>query len=397
MNLSHRIKLDPTIEQIKYFVKACGTARLVWNWALVEWQEQYKQGGKPNTNELARYFNSIKHIKYPWIKDIHRSAHSRPFKNLKIAFDKFFNGTGKYPQFKSRGKSRDSFYISNDTFIIIDKYVRLPKIGLVKLTEPLRFQGKITSATINREVNKWFISINVELSEKETIKPTGQPIGIDLGLTTFATISTGEKIEAPKPLKKLSKKLRRLSRQHSRKQLQSNNRRKSQLKLARLHYKIKNIRKDFQHKLSTRLCKNHAKIHIEDLNISGMVKNRCLSKAISDAGWSEFRRQLTYKSLLFGCELIVRDRFFASSKLCSECGHKLDKLPLSVREWVCPVCGCVHDRDVNAAINISSRHTEGYSGIYASGDCSSDKQVIVCKTMVDEGRTTIEGLKCPIS
>ena len=184
---------------------------------------------------------------------------------------------------------------------------------------------------------------------------------MDLGLSTFAVLSNGEKVAAPKPLGKGLKRLRRLSRAHSRKRRGSHNRQKAALRLARCHRRIGNVRRDFLHKFTTRISKNHAEVFVEDLNVKGMVQNRRLSRVIHDVGWSEMRRQLGYKSPLYGSLLTVRDRFYASSKTCSKCGYIMEVLPLSVREWTCPVCQTTHDRNVNAAINLK-QNTVGYHG-----------------------------------
>lgn len=389
MIVAHRIQLDPTEKQVIYFAKACGTARLVWNFALAEWKDQYRLGGKPSALQLSRYFNSFKYEKYPWLAEIHRDAHQRPFLNLKRAFNNFFNGTAKYPKFKKKGKCRDSFYVSNDRFSVDSNRVRLPVIGSVRMNEQLRFSGKIQSGVVSRDADRWFISITVEMEEKEVAKSAGPSIGIDVGLTTFATISDGRKIDAPKPLSASMKRFRRLSRQHSHKKFGSNNRKKAAMRLARCHRRIKNIRSDFVHKLTTDLAKNHSRICVENLNVAGMVRNRCLSRAISDAAWSEMFRQLDYKTRLHGSELICRDRFFASSKLCSGCSHRLESLPLSVREWTCPACGSLHDRDHNAAKNLNNpipaASRESTPREIAALALSSERE-----TAIDERGTTAE-------
>ena len=344
---SHRIQLDPTAKQARYFLRACGAARFVWNWALAEWNRLYGFGEKPKAVEIKKAFNSIKYEQFPWLAEVHRDAHSQPFANLQKAFSRFFKKTANRPVPKKRGKSRDSFYVANDKLSIKEFNVKLPVIGTVRMTEQLRFSGKIMSATVSRECDRWFISISVDVPDKIFNVPDSA-VGIDLGLTTFATLSTGEKIEAPKPLRKASKKLKRSSRSHSRKKKGSKNRKKSALKLAKVHRRIKNIRKDFLHKLTTRLAKTHSHIGIEDLNVRGMVKNRKLSKAIMDASWSEFRRLLDYKAKT----VVVFDRFYPSSKTCSHCGSVSEKMPLSIRNWTCPDCGTQHDRDINAARNL---------------------------------------------
>ena len=369
MILAHKIRLDPTVKQALYFQRACGTARFTWNWALAEWNKLYAAGGKPKAGDLKKTFNAIKYEQWPWLSDIHRDAHAQPFTNLQKAFTNFFKKTAKHPVFKKKGQARDSFYVANDKFTVEDYTVRLPVVGSVRLTEPLRFAGKIMSAVVGREADHWFISVSVDVPTQTPPPqpPGGGPVGVDVGLTTFAALSTGERIEAPKPLRMAIRRLRRASRWHSRKAKGSRNRRKACMCLAKVHRRIKNIRNDFTHKLSTRLAKTHSRIGVEDLNVKGMLKNHKLARAISDAGWSEFRRQLAYKTQLYGSELVVFDRFYPSSKACSRCGCIAEKMPLSVREWTCPECGAAHDRDLNAAKNLEPT-TDGLSGSRACGE-----------------------------
>jgi putative transposase len=386
MELSHRIALDPTVRQKEYFARACGTARFVWNWALAEWNAQYGLGGKPRATELKRLFNAIKYQRFPWLNGVHRDAHAQPFANLNKAFRNFFKGRAKRPQFKKKGKCRDSFYVANDKFSVDGRTVRLPLIGRVKMTEELRFAGKIQSAVVSREADRWFVSISVEVAGAVLMPVRGEPVGVDFGVTTFATLSTGEKIAAPKPLKKALRKLRRLGRWHSRKALKSQNRRKAALKLSRLHRRIKNVRQDFIHKFTTQLVRQHGLICVEDLNVQGMVKNHNLALHISDAGWSEARRQLEYKAKFYNSSVIVCDRWYASSKTCSVCGCRAAAMPLSVRQWTCAECGTSHDRDVNAAINLKN-NTVGFTGIYASGDCGAGVRLAGHETAVVERGT----------
>ena len=353
LNLAHKIRLVPTSEQEQYFRKACGVSRLVYNYALEEWKRQYAEGLKPNGRDLLKQFNKVKYEKYPFLKDVHRDCNSRPFVNLQQAFVNMFNGSSGYPIFKKRGQ-HDSFYLANDQFIIEENTIRMPRIGWIKMRENLRFVGKIMSATVSREADQWYVSITVEMKDENVVKErvSNNSVGIDLGVKDFAVLSTGEKIEGPKPFKKLQKQISRKQRQLSKKKLHSSNWYKCKEELSRLYLRVKNIRKDFLHKLSTKLCRENQAISIEDLGTAGMVKLHSLAKAILDMGWGEFRRQLTYKSKIYNNDLLVVDRFFPSSKLCSDCGYKLKELKLEQREWVCPKCGVVHDRDENAAINL---------------------------------------------
>lgn len=352
MILSHKIRLEPNNKQRSYLSQAAGTARFVWNWALAEWDRQYKVGEKPKADELKKQFNQIKYQEFPWLGDIHRDAHSQPFADLQKAFGSFFKKITKRPRFKKKGVSRDSFYVANDKLRLNGKKVRLPKVGWIRLREPLRFEGKILSARVSREADRWFIAFQVDVGDYKKPRTQHKTTGVDLGITTAATLSDGEKIDGPKPLKRFLKRLQRLSRQHSRKQRGSNNRKKSALKLAKLHRKIKNIRQDFLHKLTSRLCRENQAVGIEDLNVAGMLRNKRLSRAISDVSFGEFRRQLDYKSEIYGTALVVANRWFPSSKTCSNCQQIKDSLSLSDRVYRCDSCGLEIDRDFNAAINL---------------------------------------------
>lgn len=366
--LSHRIQLDPTFKQRRYFAMACGTARMVWNLALAEWNRQYEAGEKPNWAKLKREFNATKYERFPWMKQIHRDAHSQPFANLDNAFKWFFKKIAKHPQFKKKGSSKDSFFVANDKLRIDGQCVVLPKIGRVRLAESLRFVGKIMSATVSRTADRWFISIQVDVSEHRKQRSGNIIVGVDLGVKTAATLSTGEKVTSPKPLKFSLKKLARIQRKFSRQKKGSKNRGKTKLKISRLHAKIANIRKDFLHKLTTRLSRENQTIVIEDLNVQGMMANRKLSCAISDIGFYEFRRQLEYKSEIYETKIVIADRWYPSSKTCSKCGWIDKKLKLFNRTFHCDSCGNKLDRDVNAAMNL---RTLGLSGI-ACGSEGSD-------------------------
>ena len=381
----HIIRLDPTNKQATHFSKACGVARLAYNWALGQWKKQYEQDknyrddcqakgitidenrlNKPSQGKLRKQLNAIKREQFPFMLEVTKCSPQLAIMQLGDAFKRFFKGESKYPQFRKKGVN-DRFSLSNDQFKLKLKkdkpFIQIPNLGLVKMRENLRFDGKILCAKVFTKGGQWFVSIAVELDNNtqvrqlktnQTLKTlkTGNAVGIDLGITDLATLSTGEKIQAPKPLKNKLKKLQRLSKQLSRKQKGSNNREKAKTKLSRLHYQISCIRKDFLHKLSTNLVKKFDVICLENLNIKGMVKNRKLSRAINDLGFYELKRQLIYKANQWGKSIKELDRFYPSSKTCSCCGVKLDELPLSVRNWTCPNCNTNHDRDINASINI---------------------------------------------
>lgn len=386
---SQVIKLDPTHDQKIFFNRCIDDARFAWNWALEEWKKQYSEGLKPNEGNLRKQLNACKSDKFPWLMETPKSVVQQAIMNLGEAYQNFFNSikgkrAGKkmnLPDFKKKNKAKKTARLDNGpgTFKFDGKSVKLPKIGWVKTFEELRFEGKLIGSMLSFQGGFWWLSVRVELPDIEkTINPKSS-VGIDLGLTTAITLSNGEKYEAPKPLKEKLKKLRSLNKSLSRKKKGSQNRKKASRKLSRLHWKIGQIRKDWQHKMTTSIAKRFSLICVEDLNVGGMMANRKLSRSISDIGWSEINRQLKYK-----CDHVQKvGRFFASSKLCNKCGEKNDEMNLNTREWTCKKCGSHHDRDENAAKNIENEglrlYTASYAEINACGVGSSD---VVCKNNV---------------
>ncbi len=360
MILAHKIALDTNNVQATYFAKAAGTARFAYNWALAEWQRQYeawKQNNilpKPSQAALRRQLNAIKREQYPWMLEVTKNAPQMAIIQLGEAFKNFFAGRDRYPTFRKKG-AHDRFTLTNDQFAVEGLRIRIPSLGWVWMRESLRFAGKILSATVSRVADRWLVSITVEVDDLPARPAENQgAVGVDLGVSAFATLSTGEVVTGPKAHTALLDRLRRLSRSLSRKQKGSNNRKKAKLKLARLHARIANIRQDATHKLTTDIASRFHTIGIEDLNVRGMISNRHLARSIADMGFFEFRRQLGYKAAHRGGVVVVADRWFASSKMCSGCGHKKDMLPLSMRRWTCSACGQEHDRDMNAAVNLSN-------------------------------------------
>jgi len=359
MLIAHKIALDPNNVQATYFARAAGTARFAYNWALAEWQRQYEACKtdtalpKPSQMALRRQLNGIKGEQFPWMLEVTKNAPQMAIIQLGAAFKNFFAGRTKYPKFRKKGL-HDRFSLTNDQFSIDGSRIRIPHLGWVRMRETLRFTGKIMSATVSRVADKWFVSITVDTPDDSRLpKAENQgAVGVDLGVSALATLSTGEIVTGPKAHKALLSRLRRLSRGLSRKVKGSENRKQAKLKLARLHARIGNVRSDGLHQLTTELTRRFHTIGIEHLNVRGMVKNRHLSRAVSDMGFFEFRRQLDYKAAQRGGMIVVADRWYPSSKTCSACGHRLETLSLSVRDWTCPECGSVHDRDVNAAINL---------------------------------------------
>ena len=375
MLIAHKIALDPNNAQASYLTHACGVARFAYNWALAEWKRQYDAWKadnslpKPSQAALRRQLNAIKREQFPWMLEVTKCAPQMAIIQLGEAFKNFFAGRARYPQFRKKGV-HDRFTLTNDQFDIDGRRIRIPNLGWVRMREPLRFAGKIMSATISRVADRWFVSIAVDTEDPPKRKAENQgAVGVDLGVSALATLSTGEIITGPKPHKALLDRLRRLSRSLSRKQKGSRNRQKAKAKLARLHARIANIRLDALHKLTTEITRRFHTIGIEDLNVRGMVRNRHLARSIADMGFHEFRRQLEYKAERRGGRVVVADRWFPSSKTCSACGSVQEAMPLSVRQWICPDCGTRHDRDLNAARNLATYAAS--SAVSACGEAGS--------------------------
>jgi len=402
MIVAHKIRLDPDDVQETYFRKACGVARFAYNWAWSEWNRLYEAHKadpslpKPSEASLRRQLNVLKGEKFPWMLEVSKNAPQMAIIQLGTAFRNFFEGRSQYPQFHRKGV-HDRFSLTNDQIGIRDRTIRIPKLGWVRMNESLRFSGRILSATVSRAADRWFVSVAVETPDRPERSAENQgSVGVDLGITALATLSTGEKVIGPKPHKALLKRQKRLSRSLSRKHKAakmkmglkpgavipkgvrlpvSENAKKARAKLSRLHARIANIRSDALHKLTSDLTGRFHTIGIESLNVRGMMKNRRLARSIADMSFFEFRRQLEYKSERRGGRVVVADRWFPSSKTCSGCGTVQDKMPLSVRQWICPDCGTTHDRDVNAARNLlalgvaaPSRPTASSAGSDACGE-----------------------------
>ena len=351
MILSHKIRIYPNREQEQFLKKSCGVARFAYNWGLAEWERQYKNGEKPNHLKLKKQFNGIKRADFPFTCEVSKCCSETAFANLGKAYKNFFTKRTKYPKFKKKG-IHDSFGLNNLNFHIDEKHVKLAKMSPMRMAEPLRFDGKIMSGTVSRVADKWYISIAVEILRDLTLPKTGKFVGVDLGVKDIAITSDGYKFANPRWIQKSEKKLKRLNRELARRQRASKRRERTRLRLARQHDRVANQRKDWLHKITTYLVRNNDVIALEDLNVRGMVKNHNLAKAITNASFGEFNRQIEYKAQMYGKQIYRVDRFFPSSKTCSNCGCVQEKMPLHVREWTCPDCGAHHDRDINAATNL---------------------------------------------
>src|SRR6266700_3970746 len=361
---AHKIRLHPTPEQANYFARAAGTARFVWNWALAEWNRQYEAGEKPTALKLKKRFNEIRREPFPWTWEVTKNASDQPFLDLGKAYTAFFEGlkNGKKrgrPKFKSKKRSRASFYLANDQFELGDHRIWIPKLGGVNMAESLRCNGKVTGARITKTADWWFASITVELedAQPDPPHPLTHAVGIDVGLNRLATLSTGEEYENQAFLKTALKKLRQANKRLHRRKLGSKNREKARRQLARLHYRITCLRDDVLHKLTTQIASCYGMVGIEDLNLKGLLKNRHLSRSFSDAALGNLLTLLTSKVEQRGGRVIKVGRFFPSSKTCHSCGWKWKDMELSDRIFLCQNPTCTYyqfaqDRDHNAALCI---------------------------------------------
>jgi putative transposase len=353
---AHKIRLNPTSEQANYLARAAGTSRFVWNWALAEWNRQYEAGEKPTTLKLKKQFNEIRREQFPWTWEVTKNASDQPFLDLGKAFTAFFAGNARRPRFKSKKRSKPSFSLANDQLELGDHRMWIPKLGWVNMAENVRFTGKVTGARITKTAEWWFVSIQVEIPE--TV-PVNRPaaVGIDVGLNRLATLSTGEGVENQAFLKTALKQLRQANKRLHRRKPGSKNREKARRQVARLHYRITGMRDDVLHKLTTRLANCYGMIGIEDLNLKGLLKNRRLSRAFSDAALGKLLCLLDAKVEQRGGQVIKVGRFFPSSKTCHRCGWKWETMTLEDRVFVCQNPSCPYyqfpqDRDHNAGQNI---------------------------------------------
>ncbi|EFH84496.1 RNA-guided endonuclease InsQ/TnpB family protein [Ktedonobacter racemifer] len=419
MKTAHKIRMNPTPEQVEYLKRACGTRRFIYNWGREQWEKQYQAYTAeqeivpeeqrvlkpPHALALKKQFNQIREQEYPWTYQVTKCVVGGAFDDLKNAYDNFFAGRANYPQYKKKGKSHESFYLSNDKFVVGTHWISIPglgrfildqrqtkkdrgkllrKLGTVNLAEKLRFveKGKATTPTKKRnkrkhvvcervkilgatvccEAGHWYVSIRVETTRE--CPNTPEPVvGVDVGVKQAAVVSDGRRLENQRPLALHLKKLGKLQRQLSKKQktkdpqtkrtVFSKNYEKQRLKVARKHQQIANMRRDVQHKFTTELARTCGAIGIEDLNILGMMANRKLSRAVADAAMGQLLQFLKTKVANAGGELFIASRWFPSTKRCSCCGHVKKRMPLKHRTYQCQICGLVIDRDLNAALNLA--------------------------------------------
>lgn len=374
MKLRFRYRIYPNAIQVKRLSQLFGCTRVVWNDALAFCQQTWKEGIKyPGASQLMKQFitQAKSNPSRCWLGEVSNIPLQQSIRDLDVAFRNFWNSLKgkrkglhmKPPRFKKRC-SKQSAKFTTGGFNIKGEKVYFAKIGKVKTVWSRPLPSSPSSATVIKDAaGRYFVSFVCEV-DVQPLPVSSQAVGVDLGIKTFATLSTGEKIDAPKPLNAALKKLKQLQQSLNRKVKGSNRRERARLAVARLHARIADTRSDFLHKLSTRLIRENQTISLEDLNVSGMVKNRRLSRAISDLGWRAFREMLTAKASMYGRDINIISRWEPTSQVCSCCGEKGGKLDLSIRLWECLFCGATHDRDINAAINIKAAggHSEALNG-----------------------------------
>jgi len=353
---AYRFRFYPTPEQELILARTFGCARFAYNHMLRlrtdAWLQRQERVGYHETS--AALTKLKRGPAFVWLNEVSSVPVQQALRHLQTAFANFFAKRARYPQFKRKDGPQSVEYTTS-AFKWDGKALKLAKMDAplaIRWSRTLPRGANPTTVTVSRDMaGRYFVSMLCDDTVSAKRKAKGL-VGVDLGLTHFAILSTGEKIAAPNTFRRNEAKLAKLQRRLAKKTRGSARRAKAKLKVARLHAKIADSRRDFLHKLSTRLINENQVIAVESLSVSNMQKNRCLSKSIGDASWSEFVRQLEYKAHWYGRTLVGIDRWYPSSKRCSDCGHTVAAMPLNVREWTCPECGSIHDRDVNAARNV---------------------------------------------
>jgi putative transposase len=355
---AYRYRLFPTELQAERLNQLFGCCLFVYNEALAFRKQAYAQDKKTiGRYELDRRLPELKKL-FPWLREAYSQTLQQSLAHLEAAYQRFFKSKKGFPKFKSKRERQSATFPQNVSLDFDAATIRLPKIGMIPLALSRTFESKVKTVTVSRtSTGKYFASVLVEDDLEAPPPPVPSEtdaLGIDVGLKDFAILSTGEKIANPRKLKISLGRLRRLNQSHSRKKRESKNRAKAKRRLALLHERVTNQRQDFLHKTTHRIVVENqaATLCVEDLAVKNLMRNRRLARSISDASWGEFLRQIAYKAIWNGKNLLKAGRFDASSKTCGGCGFRKEDLSLSDREWACPSCGVLHDRDINAAKNI---------------------------------------------
>lgn len=356
INVSHKYRAYPNNEQAKLLARTFGCVRVVWN-QILDWRSKEYTQNKTKIGFVAsskRLTEIKKSHEFAWLREVSSVALQQSLRNQDVAFSNFFAKRGGYPKFKHK-HGHQSIRLVGGGFRVKGGRLYIAKSDVpldISLSRPL--PEVVTSITVSKDrAGRYFVAFQGEKDTKHLPNLDGS-IGLDMGLESFLTTSNGEKIAPQKVYRKTEAKLGRYQRMMARKVKGSNNRNKARIKVARIHARIADTRKDFLHKLSTKIVRENQTITVESLNVAGMLKNHNLAKSISDASWSEFLRQLKYKADWYGRTLVELSQWFPSSQICSACGHRDGKKALSVRQWECSACGTIHDRDTNAACNINT-------------------------------------------
>jgi len=366
MILAKKIRIIPSAEQEQQLWKSVGTARFIYNWTLAKQEENYKNGGKfIKDGDLRKEITILEKDELSWLNEVSNNVAKQSVKDGCNAYKRFFEWLADKPRFKSKRKSKPSFYNDNMKLKVKSKMVLIEKVGWIRTAEQIPMNVKYTNPRVSFDGKYWYISVGVE-KENPIVELTDGSIGIDVGIKDLAICSNGiifKNINKTRLVKKLEKRLSRLQRKISRKYelnregrkfVKTSNIIKLEKQIRLLHRRLSNIRNNHLHQATTKIVKaKPSGVVMETFNIKGMMKNKHLSKAIAQQGLYEFRRQLQYKCEFYGIEFVEADKWYPSSKICSECGHKKTKLSLSERTYICEECGAVIDRDFNASINLS--------------------------------------------
>lgn len=372
--IAHRIRLNPTAKQERYFYQCTGVARFTWNWALAAYNEALARGERPKVAALKREFNRLRAEEgfAPWVGEVQSYAYQYAFTDLQAAISRYFQfqrdgrlkppadwkgrGDGRpfgWPRFKSRERTMPAFGIANTGMTVDGHWLRFSRCpGRVNMAETLRFQGKIMCGRVSRHGGHWWIAITVETEQEWQPAPSGSAVGVDLGLRALATTSDGDVIPNPRHLSSLQRKRARLQRELARRTPGGANWQRTKARLTVLEATIGNRRREQMHVVTSALTARYEVVAVENLNVAGMLRNHRLAGAVGDASFFEFRRQLEYKAPRRGGRVVVVDTWFPSSRLCHHCGWRNETLSLSDSRWSCSGCGRTVHRDFNAALNI---------------------------------------------